>query len=490
MGNVEHVIYDKNEDLEGVWFENRYPGCACDVPSHAYTLPFALNPDWPRFYSSGFEIWAYVKKVCDVFDLTKHMRFKHRVIGCYWQQDTGNWLVKTRRALPDGSTYAFEDHYTVLLYGPGLINNFRLPDIEGLDTFGGKVMHTAAWPGDYSAAYPWEPDRVAVIGSGASSVQVVPAMQPYVRKMHVFVRTEAFRKNPAALVAHAKEIEDGLCGFFPLMFKGSTAQAHARKEIAERMTGIIKDERLLRGFTPAWSVGCKRPNPGDPYMRVQCVGALYARRQGHPHIPTVIGADGTQCEVDAIICAMGFDVSFRPRFPIVGKDGVDLTAKWEDCPEGYMGIAVPDFPNLFTFQGPNSPVQNGSSLAPCSMPPSHHHPKTGRLNAIWPGSSLHYMDTIGLPRYEDYDIMYLGLGKKNRFAYLGMGTARVTVEKGDQSPYLAIDKMDSRWLKASGIDVEKVLEHRAEAARRKWRQEMQDNGQDVKVEIEGKDVRV
>ncbi|KAK2016149.1 FAD/NAD(P)-binding domain-containing protein [Colletotrichum eremochloae] len=415
MRNVEHVIYDKNEDLEGVWFENRYPGCACDVPSHAYTLPFALNPDWPRFYSSGSEIWAYVKKVCDVFDLTKHMRFKHRVIGCYWQQDTDSWLVKTRRALPDGSTYAFEDHCTVLLYGPGLLNNFWLPDIEGLDTFGGKVMHTAAWPEDYSAA-------------------------------------------------------------------------------------------------------CKRPNPGDPYMRVQCVGALYARRQGHPHIPAVIGADGTQCEVDAIICAMGFDVSFRPRFPIVGKDGVDLTAKWKDCPEGYMGIAVPDFPNLFTFQGPNSPIMTRiqtefiCGITPhqaaaddfnthCSEWARHNvwsedcggwfkHPKTGRLNAIWPGSSLHYMDTIGLPRYEDYDITYLGPGKKNRFAYLGMGTARVTVEKGDQSPYLAIDKMDSRWLKTSGIDVEKILEHRTEAAMRKWRQEMQDNGQDVKVEIEGEDVRV
>ncbi|KAK1975923.1 cyclohexanone monooxygenase [Colletotrichum cereale] len=554
MQNVEHVIYDKNEDLGGVWFENRYPGCACDVPSHAYTLPFALNPDWPSFYSSGSDIWAYLKKVCQVFDLAKCMRFNHRVIGCYWQQETGEWVVKIRHTLPDGSTHEFEDRCTVLLYGTGLLNNFRLPDIEGLDAFGGRVMHTADWPADYGAAHQWKPDRVAVIGSGASSVQVVPAMQPHVKHMHIFVRTgvwfvnipaergpeyeytaaekEGFKKDPAALVAYAKGIEDGLGSFFLLMFKGSTAQANSRKQIAERMASIITDERLLKGFTPTWSVGCKRPNPGDPYMRaIQEPNVSVHFTPAVKVTPTsIVGADGTTCEVDAIVCATGFDVSFRPRFPIVGQNGVDLAARWENCPEGYMGIAVPGFPNFFTFQGPNSPVQNGSSLGAmwhatqyviqvmtkiqteniCSIMPQqdaandfnahcsewarhtvwsedcggwYKHPQTGRLNSIWPGSSLHYMDTIGLPRYEDYDMTYLGPSKKNRFAYLGMGAARATVEKGDQSPYLAIDKIDPRWLKASGIDVEKVLEHKAEAAMKRWRREMQEIEQNVTAEM-------
>lgn len=232
----------------------------------------------------------------------------------------------------------------------------------------------------------------------------------------------------------------------------------------------------------------------------------------------VVGADGTECEVDAIICATGFDVSYRPRFPIVGQNGVDLAVKWKDSPEGYMGMAIPGFPNFFTFQGPNSPVQNGSSLGSmwhvtqyviqmmtkiqteniCGVAPRqdvtdefnahcqewarhtvwsedcggwYKHSKTGRVNSIWPGSALHYMDTIRLPRYEDYDITYLGPCKKNRFAYLGMGAARATVEKGDQSPYLAIDNIDPRWLNSIGIDAEKVLENRLETAKEIWRKE-------------------
>ncbi|KAK2039831.1 hypothetical protein LZ31DRAFT_598545 [Colletotrichum somersetense] len=239
---------------------------------------------------------------------------------------------------------------------------------------------------------------------------------------------------------------------------------------------------------PVRSVGCKRPYPGDPYMRFdnsthpQFQIVLFHAFQ-EPNVAvhftlavkvipaSVIGADGTECEVDAIVCATGFDVSFRPRFPIAGKDGVDLTAKWEDSPEGHMGIAVTGFPSFFTFRGPNSPVQNSSSLGAmwhatqyviqvmaktqteniCGIAPQqctadefnthcqewarhtvwsedcggwYKHPRTGRLNSIWPGSSLHYMDTIGLPRYGDYEITYLGAGKKNRFAYLGKGDSR------------------------------------------------------------------
>jgi hypothetical protein len=177
-----------------------------------------------------------------------------------------------------------------------------------------------------------------------------------------------------------------------------------------------------------------------------------------------------------------------------------------------MGIAAPGFPNLFIFQGPNSPVQNGSSLGSmwfatqyviqmiakiqseyiCSIEPRqdatddfnahcqewvrhtvwsedcggwYKHPETGRMNSIWPGSSLHYMETIQTPRYEDYVITYLGPGKKNRFAHLGMGTARATVERGNLSPHLDISQLDVRWLKAMGADVTKVLASKMEKAK-------------------------
>lgn len=234
----------------------------------------------------------------------------------------------------------------------------------------------------------------------------------------------------------------------------------------------------------------------------------------------VVGADGSTCDVDTIICATGFDVSYRPRFPIIGQNGVDLAEKWKHSPEGYLGIAVPGFPNFFTFQGPNSPVQNGSSLGSMwyvtqyviqmmtkiqteyirSISPlqnvtdefnahcqewSRHtvwsedcggwykDPRTGRVNSIWPGSALHYMDTISAPRYEDYEIEYLGPGTKNRFAYLGMGAARATVENRDQSPYFSIYNIDRKWMKAVGMDMETILEHHLERERNKCRQEME-----------------
>jgi cation diffusion facilitator CzcD-associated flavoprotein CzcO len=216
------------------------------------------------------------------------MHFNHKVIGCFWQQDQGEWIVKIERTLSDGSICEFEDRCAVLLYGTGLLNHHQWPNIKGLESFKGRVIHTADWPADYDET-KWKTDRVAVIGSGASSVQTVPAMQPNVAHIDLFVRTgvwfvnipsklphdheytavqkENFKKDPAALVAHAKEIEGGLGGFFPWMFKNSDGQKHAQATIKKRMAEIIKDERLLIGFTPKWSVGCKRPNPADPYMR-------------------------------------------------------------------------------------------------------------------------------------------------------------------------------------------------------------------------------
>lgn len=219
----------------------------------------------------------------------------------------------------------------------------------------------------------------------------------------------------------------------------------------------------------------------------------------------VVGGDGTEREVDTIVCATGFDVSYRPRFPIVGKNGVDLADKWKVCPEGYLGLAIPDFPNFLTFIGPNWPVENGSVMGPLyyvslyamqciskmqteyvsSFTPKqsitddfnehcqewvrhtvwveecrswYKNNDTGRVNAIWPGSSLHYIEAIKSPRWEDMDIEYTGPAKKNRWAYLGMGTTTALVEKGDVSPYLNPEMIDPAWMKAVGIDESKIHE--------------------------------
>lgn len=168
---------------------SRYPGCACDVPSHAYTYQFALNPDWPRFFSYSPDIWKYLDKVCNTFDLRKYMTFHTEVMGIYWQEDEGKWLVKLRQTAAGQEPREFEDTCDLLLHGTGILNNFKWPDIPGLkDKFKGKVIHTARWPQEYQQE-EWKNDRIAVIGSGASSIQTVPTMQPHAKHFDIFIRT-------------------------------------------------------------------------------------------------------------------------------------------------------------------------------------------------------------------------------------------------------------------------------------------------------------
>jgi len=245
----------------------------------------------------------------------------------------------------------------------------------------------------------------------------------------------------------------------------------------------------------------------------------------------VVGADGVEREVDTIVCATGFDVSYRPRFPIVGKNGIDLADKWKICPEGYLGLAIPDFPNFLTFIGPNWPVENGSVMGPLtyvslyalqvikklqteyvkSLTPKqdvtdafnehcqewvrhtvwveecrswYKNNETGRVNAVWPGSSLHYIEAIKTPRYEDFHIEYIGPGKQNLWAFLGMGTVRALVNKEDVSPYLNVDNIDPEWMKAVGIDASKIYEAKAkelEGKAQELQEKSKENGDKIAI---------
>ncbi|KAL8300693.1 hypothetical protein RB597_010342 [Gaeumannomyces tritici] len=523
--NVEHVVYEKNEDIGGTWLENRYPCAACDIPSHAYSYQFAppfQYPDWPRFFSQSPEIWTYLDLVCKTFDLRKYMTFQTTVTGCYWQQDKGQWLVKLRQAQPGREPREFEENCNLLLHGTGVLNDWKWPNIPGLhDKFKGRVVHTARWPADY-AEEQWKKERIAVIGSGSSSLQTVPGMQPHARHMDIFVRTGAwftviagntgdpsktytdeerarFHADPAAMLAHAKSIEDDINGLWGFQHRGSETQEAIKAQMAERTRQKLNgNERLVEGLKPGFGFGCRRINPADPYLEaiqqpnvdVHFTPAAECTERG------VVGADGVEREVDTVVCATGFDTSFAPRFPVVGRSGADLRDRWAPgsggCPESYLGLAVPDLPNFITFVGPPWPVQNGSFIGPLqsvglyavkmihkmqnegvrSWTPRadvtedfnkhvqewiktsvytddcrswYKNNDTGRVNAIWPGSSLHYIQVIETPRYEDFEMEYCA---KNRWAMLGMGftVAERNKEGADLSPYLKLENIDAKWL--------------------------------------------
>ena len=373
--NVEHQIYEKNADIGGTWLENRYPGAACDVPSHAYTLNFALNPEWPAFFSYSADIWAYLNKVCKTFDLRKYMQFSTEVKGCYWQEETGKWKVKLRQTVEGQEPKDFEDECDILLSATGILNNWKWPNIPGMDKFKGRLVHTARWPKDYQAEQ-WKNDNVAIMGSGASSIQTVPQMQKHVKHMDIFIRTgvwfielaghtgenvsytdeqkASYRNDPAELTKLAKSIEDSVNGLWGGFYEGSEGQKMIRQMFEQRMREWIKDDRLLKGFTPKFGVGCRRVTPGDPYMMAVQKENIDVHFTGVDHLTedSIVGSDGTEKKVDTVICCTGFDVTYRPRFPLVGRNGVDLGEKWKQTPEAYLGLGAPDFPNFMTFVGP------------------------------------------------------------------------------------------------------------------------------------------
>lgn len=393
--------------------------------------------------------------------MRKYMTFNTQVVEARWEDAQGKWKVKLRQTQP-GSEEAkeFEDECDVLLYATGILNDFKWPNIEGINDFRGKLVHTARWPKDYQSE-EWKQDSVAIIGSGASSIQTVPNMQPHVKHMDIFVRTgvwfvqiannygqnheysadekEKFRSQPEELVKHAKSIENQINGMWGSFYDNTEAQKQIREMFSRRMAEFIKDERLLKGFTPKFGVGCRRITPGDPYMEAIQKPNVDVHFTNVAKITPdgVIGGDGEERKVDTIVCATGFDVTYKPRFPVIGTNGISLYDKWKHSPESYLGLGATDMPNFLMFIGPTWPVENGSVAGPLldvsnyaiamikkiqyenirSMVPRqdvtdmfnehaqewikhtvwkdscrswYKNNDTGRVNAVWPGSSLHY----------------------------------------------------------------------------------------------------
>lgn len=474
--NIDLKIFDREATVGGTWLVNRYPGCACDIPSHAYSLNFALNPDWPLFFSGADDIQKYLEKVVEVFGLRQYMRFRHTVLGTYWNEGSGTWTVKLRQMYANGLTHEYEETCDLLLQATGVLSRPKMPAIEGLQKFKGKVIHTGEWDQTYTDDQ-WNNDRVGVIGSGASSIQAVATMQPAVKHMDIFVRTaiwftslgnnygnnheytaaekKQFRQDPKSMISHAREIEDAVNGDWSMFFSDSQAQQEARTYYEDRMTQHIKDPRLLKGFTPKWAVGCRRVTPGDPYMKAIQQPNVDVHFTGVKRITVtgIIGDDNLARQVDTIVCATGYDVTYHPHYPVVDRNHQTLAKRFGVDQESYLGVAAPDFPNLILFGAPTWPVENGSALGPLTavtkyavqvikkmqkdnikaLDPRHSvtdlfnqhvqtfikstvwtencrswykNNDTGKVFAVWPGSSLQFMQAIESPRYEDFDIEY------------------------------------------------------------------------------------
>ncbi|KAJ6132066.1 hypothetical protein N7471_007281 [Penicillium samsonianum] len=382
---VELKIYEKNPEVGGTWFENTYPGVACDVPAHAYTFLFEPNPNWSHFYAPGPEIEEYIQRTTKKWNLDKDIQFNTRVTETVWNDELGKWKVEV-----DQAGTILHDEADILVNASGFLSKTNWPDIEGLSSFKGKLLHTSTWDNTYD----WLNKRVAVIGNGSSGIQCVAAMQPKVAQLTNFVRnptwvsvnfcadktqdggnfpyTEEEKAHFAEdTEAHFKYRRD-VNGFFYGMYRDHPMQLGltevSRQQMAERMKGISDPEILSKMLSLEFRPGCRRLSPGDGYLEAFSKDNATLTFDPIERI-TELGiktVTGDEQQFDVIVCATGFDTSFIPSWKMIGCHGATLEERWKVNPEAFFAVQVDTMPNYFIFNGPNCPISHGSVLTQVS----------------------------------------------------------------------------------------------------------------------------
>ncbi|KAM5372510.1 hypothetical protein ACJZ2D_007548 [Fusarium nematophilum] len=461
--SINLVVYERYPKPGGVWYANKYPGCRCDVPSPAYQYPFYPKADWSRYYSPAEEIQSYYET---------------------FARESG-----------------YLDNYIKLSH--------RWPDIPNREAFQGHITHSA----DYDTNLNLKNKTVIVIGSGASAIQIVPAIQPTVKKVISFYRTpqwigpglamdgytdsegrnfiyteeqkETFAKDPKVYLLHRKAIETKINESFRNNIADHPNQKLAREFVSQRMAKILShDEKLTERLIPTFPMGCRRLGPAEGFLEAFHQDNVELA-EGEIESFTKDGlrtADGTEYKADVIICATGFNVSFKPHFPVIGRDNVSLAEAWEHDPAAYLAVAASGFPNFMIGSlGPNCPAGHGSFITvleaaqnyvckvirkmqtenilsldvkPEAVAEYNEHVHEwlkrtvwaagcrswynqgrpgGKITAQYPGSLVHWRLMLEHPRFEDYNIQYR---TRNRFEFMGNGFTMPEVAGKDLAWYL------------------------------------------------------
>jgi cation diffusion facilitator CzcD-associated flavoprotein CzcO len=373
LGIRDYLVIEEGDDVGGTWHWNRYPGVAVDIPSFSYQFSFAPRTDWSRVYAPGEELRGYARDLVDQYGLRERMRFSTRIVEATFDDTTDRWQLKT-----DGGE-TLTTRFVIL--ATGILTRPRPVDIPGLASFAGQTVHTARWDASIQLAGK----RVAVIGTGASAVQLIPAIASEVATLTVFQRTaiwclpkfdgplqgaprKILRRVPVTqkvvrgLSQTLVELQFPLALHFPRLFP----TAALGERIARRMLRKqVLDPELREKLTPDYTVGCKRPSFHNTYLstfnrdNVELETAPIARITEHGIETT----DGTQHEIGVLVLATGFKVfesGSMPPFPTSGAGGKDLDGFWKEHRyQSYQGVSVPGFPNLFTISGPYG--YNGAS---------------------------------------------------------------------------------------------------------------------------------
>jgi len=355
---VDSVLLEKAQEVGGVWRENTYPDCACDVPSAFYSYSFAPNPNWKRVFAKQEEIKAYSQDTAQKFGIMEHILFNHNLIKASWNASEKLWDLETSAGL-------YKARFVIAACGP--MHQPLIPKIKGIETFSGKTFHSATWDNDYDLTGK----RVAVIGSGGSAIQFLPAIQPQVKHLTLFQRTPPWvlPKADVKISDRWKKIFKSFpfmqslfrnvlflqFEFFNHNLKNPWFSKRLEAAAIKHINRGVKDKALRKTLTPHYSLGCKRILLSNNWYRalgkenVNVVSGV-TMIQGNE----VISSDGSSCEVDVIIFGTGFEVSNPPLGKLVhGINGQTLAQQWAGSPEAYMGTMTENCPNLFLTLGPN-----------------------------------------------------------------------------------------------------------------------------------------
>jgi cation diffusion facilitator CzcD-associated flavoprotein CzcO len=388
-GRRDFLLFERADDVGGVWRDNTYPGCACDVQSHLYSFSFAPNAKWTRAYSPQPEIHAYLKRCAERFGVMPYIRLGHEIRQASW--DGARWVLETSRG-----------RYTadVFVAAVGALSEPSLPKLPGLERFAGPTFHSARWDHGYAL----DGKRVAVVGTGASAIQFVPQIQPRVGQLHLYQRTPPWimPRNDFAFSPAMKR----LLSWMPPLQRLTRATLYARREMfalpflhprlaryAEKLAlkhlaAQVPDPALRRQLTPDYRIGCKRILVSDDYLpaltrpNVELVSDAIAEITP----AGIVTADGRERTVDAIIFGTGFQVTEMPFGRHVrGRDGRTLEELWRGSPFAHLGLTVHGFPNFFFLLGPNTGLGHTSVVL---MIESHIEHVLG---------ALRHLDARGVP---------------------------------------------------------------------------------------------
>ena len=364
------AIYEKADRLGGTWRENTYPGISCDVPSHFYCYSFALNPEWSHRFSPGAEIQAYFEDVARRYEVDAAIQYRKEITRCEFQN--GRWKLE----MVDGSS----DIADFVIAATGVLHHPAYPDIEGLDSFAGAAFHSARWNHQVRLAG----ERVGVIGTGSSAIQIVGALVDEVAELSLFQRTaqwimpmgnpayseaekDEFRSHPETIAQLRSEISHMFTEGFSnhLADVNSPQLAAIHNACVANLENSVKDPELREKLRPNYRAACKRLIMSEnfydaiqrPNAKLVTEGIERIEKSG------VQTRDGKLHELDVLVLATGFRVDrFMRPMGVVGRNGTMLDEVWKDGPFAYMAISIPDFPNLFMLNGPNSPVGNFSLI--------------------------------------------------------------------------------------------------------------------------------